>query len=362
MFRNVPLSNPQPDAKRFIDVILGRADGSKPPLIEYIVDPTLTKPITTDLLGREWIDPAGDRESLSGYLDNFIQFWYRMGYDFVRFETAMPFPRGQLIIKDTGADKDRAWVDEHNGPINSWEDFEKYPWPKVEEADFYIHEYINANMPDGMGLMTCHAGGMYEHLSYLFSYEKLCYALFDNRDLVRAVTDRLGELMAKYYEHLLDFDRVTAIFPGDDMGFKSGTLIGPDDLREFILPWHKKFAEMTHEKGLSYFLHSCGNLESIMEDLIEDVKIDAKHSYEDVIIPIDKFQEKYGDRIGVLGGVDVDILSVGSPEDVRKRVRHLLETCGARGRFALGAGNSVPSYIPLENYLTMVDEVNGFKA
>jgi len=255
-----------------------------------------------------------------------------------------------------GKKKPRAWADEHQGTITSWEDFEKYPWPKVEEFDFFPFEYINNHMPDGMGLMTCHAGGIYEHLSALMSYEGLCLALYDNPRLVQAVTDKLGKLMEKFYQHLIDLDKVIAIFPGDDMGFKSGTLISPADLRKYCLPWHKRFAEMTHRKGKPYFLHSCGNLEMIMEDLIADVKIDGKHSFEDAIIPVAEFQEKYGNRIAVLGGIDVDILTSASPEEVRKKTRELINTCGKRGRYALGSGNSIPSYIPLENYLALLDE------
>ena len=115
------------------------------------------------------------------------------------------------------------------------------------------------------------------------------------------------------------------------------------------LDWHDM-------RGLPYFLHSCGNLESIMPDLIEDIGIDGKHSYEDAIIPAPEFQRRYGDRIAVLGGVDVHVLSTAEPDDLRAHVRSLIEACAPTGRFAIGSGNSIPNYVPLENYLTMLDE------
>jgi uroporphyrinogen decarboxylase len=157
-------------------------------------------------------------------------------------------------------------------------------------------------------------------------------------------------------EHLLGLENLSAIFQGDDMGFRTGTLITPDQMRQYSLTWHRRFAEQAHAHGKPYFLHSCGNLQSIVEDLIETVGIDAKHSYEDAIIPVDEFHSLYGSRIGVLGGVDVNILSGASPNAVRERTRFLIETCGARGRYAIGSGNSIPSYVPPENYLAMVDE------
>jgi hypothetical protein len=140
------------------------------------------------------------------------------------------------------------------------------------------------------------------------------------------------------------------------MGFRSGTLVSPEALRKYCLPWHKKWAEMAHKRGLPYFLHSCGNVLAIMDDLINDVGIDGKHSFEDAIITAEEFQRLYGDRIAVLGGVDLNILSAATPEKVRQRTRQLIETCGAKGRFAIGSGNSIPTYVPVENYLAMIDE------
>ena len=362
MLKNLPVTEPKPDAREFIDILMGQAPQTRTPLIEYLVDEVIMRPVITEMLGRSWVSPAGDRESLRAWLDNFTQFWYRMGYDFVRFEQGFGFVENRLVTEDTaeGVDKPRAWADEHHGSIETWEDFERYPWPKLEDMDFFAFEYLNAHLPEGMGLISCHGGGIFEHLSWIMSYEGLALALYDNRDLVGAVAQKLGELMTGFYRHLLDLDQLIAVFPGDDMGFRTGTLIGPDDLREFCLPWHRRFAAMTHERGLPYFLHSCGNLEGIMGDLIEDVRIDGKHSYEDAIVPVEQFQMRYGEQIAVLGGMDIDRLTTGSPEQIREHTRFLIETCGGRGRYAVGSGNSIPSYIPAANYLAMVDEaLNG---
>jgi len=358
--RKVPLVHPKPDAKRFIDILMGRVRDVAPPLVEYLVDDVVMRPIVSDLLGRSWSGWDGDRESQRVHLDIFIEFWYRMGYDFVRFERGLGFAVHRLLAPDTAPDsyKQRAWADEHRGSIQTWEDFERYPWPTVEGMDFFPFEYLNDHLPEGMGLMTCHAAGVFEHLSQIMSLEGLCLALYDDLELVKAVADRVGGLMVAFYRHLLDLDRVIAIFQGDDMGFRTGTLVSPSALRELVLPWHKRFAAMAHARGIPYFLHSCGNLETILEDLIEEVGIDGKHSFEDAILPVQDFQARYGNRVAVLGGLDVDILATSSPEQVRQKTRSLIETCGARGRYAVGSGNSIPSYIPAANYLAMGDEAN----
>ena len=355
----VPLSQPSPDAQAFIRCLTGEQTPERPPLVEYLIDEVLMRPILAEMMGREWVEPQpDDRSSQIAYWDNFIEFWYRMGYDFVRLELSLGFTHHHLFAEDTAPEsvRQRSWADEHRGTITSWDDFERYPWPTVTDEHFFAHEYVVSHLPAGMGLISNHGGGICEWLTWMMSYEGLCLALYDAPDLVAAVAQRIGALMEQYYKRLLQLDGLIAVFPGDDMGFRTQTLIGPDALREYCLPWHQRFAQMAHQAGVLYLLHSCGNVEAIMEDLVEDVGIDGKHSFEDVIIPISQFQQRYGDRIAVLGGVDVHNLATCSPDQLRRYVREVIDECAPRGRFAVGSGNSIPSYIPVENYLTMLDE------
>ena len=92
-----------------------------------------------------------------------------------------------------------------------------------------------------------------------------------------------------------------------------------------------------------------------MEDLIEDVGIDAFHSFQDVIIPVTEFKKRYGSRIATLGGVDMDKLSRLDEDNLRKYVRGILDEC-MPDRYALGAGNSIANFVPVKNYLIMLEE------
>ncbi len=359
-FKHLPIGNPRPDRSEFIDILMGRKPQANTPLVEYIIDDVVRKPIVTQLLGGTWTDYGGDPVNRGRYLDNFIQVWYQLGYDFVKFENDAGFIQHRLSAKDPapGSTGNRDWMDEHRGFITSRESFERYPWPDVAIFDFFEFEYIDSHLPEGMGLITSHGGGIFEHVSWLMSYEGLCLALYDDPALVRAVTDRVGDILLKFYSHLLQMDNVIAILQGDDMGFKTAPLIAPDHLRTYFIPWHKRFAELTHQRGIPYFLHSCGNVMSLMDDLIGVVGIDGKHSFEDVVLPVEEFQARFGDRIAVLGGLDINILAGKPEDDVRRKTRTLIETCGGRGRYAVGSGNSIPSYVPVENFLAMVDETH----
>lgn len=351
--------SPKPDINKFMDIVLGRnVHNHDVPMVEFIVDTPVIKEIVTTLFHRQWVDYGEDRESQKAYLDNLIEFWLHMGYDMMRYENSMIFPGIPRTTENTaaGTQNNRSWAEESVGAITSWEEFEKYKFPKVEEFDFFPFEYLNKHLPEGMGLALAHGGGIFERVSWIFSIEKLCYLLFDQPELIEAVTQKISDLQMAFYKHLLDLDRLSAIFPGDDMGFRSATLISPADLRKYFLPFHTQLSALSHQREVPYFLHSCGNLTRIIPDLIDDVKIDGKHSYEDTIIPFETFHEKYGSRLAVLGGMDVHFLATSSLQQIRDRVRSSVETCGSRGRFAIGSGNSVPDYVPVENYLALVDE------
>jgi uroporphyrinogen decarboxylase len=316
-----------------------------------------------------------DRFGLAGGLNENDPFYAQkrlvaiqraLGYDYVRCgleDFEMPLQR--MNIADTAGlqrQAGRNFVNEHRGPINTWQEFEAYPWPDPQAASTRSLEWYEANLPDAMCVIG--SGGFVhfaEYLTWLMGYESLCYALYDQRDLVAAISQRLFEMYEVCIQRMLQFKRVKIIWGSDDMGFKTGTLIGPDDLREFVLPGHKLMAQASHQAGRPYLLHSCGQLGAIMEDLIEDVGIDALHSYEDTIWTVVEAKEQYGDRIAVLGGIDVDFLCRATKDQVRQRTRDTLARCLPGGGYCLGTGNSVANYIPLDNYLAMLDEGQRFR-
>jgi uroporphyrinogen decarboxylase len=203
-------------------------------------------------------------------------------------------------------------------------------------------------------------GHFAENLSWLMGYETLCYAVYEDPDLVKAVVRRTLQIDREVVKLLCQFDRVKAVWGSDDMGYRSGTLIGPDDMRRFVLRAHRVLASLSHMNGRPYLLHSCGNLSDIMEDLIGNVRIDAKHSFEDTIEDVRDAKRKWGDRIGLLGGIDVDFLCRADEDAIRMRVRSTLSTCHRGGGYCLGTGNSVANYVPVDSYLAMIDEGRKF--
>ena len=351
-----------PDWESFMGCIRREGTPERVHFIELLLDGEVQEAICERyglLDGIDGDDPFFAQKRLAA-LQQFL------GYDYVRCGLDdMVWPLKRHPAEDTAALRrqgGRRYMEEHKGPITNWEEFHAYPWPDPHAASTRSLEWYQENLPDGMCIIG--SGGFAhfaEYLCWLMGYESLCFALYDQRDLVKAMSDRLLEFFRVVVKRMLEFDRVKFIWGSDDMGFRSGTLIHPDDMREFVLPGHKLMAQMAHEAGRPYLLHSCGNLRPIMSDLLDDVRIDAKHSFEDTIENVIDCKKEYGDRIALLGGIDVDFLCRADEAQIRQRVRNTLEACMPGGGYCLGTGNSVANYIPLENYLVMLDEGRRFR-
>jgi uroporphyrinogen decarboxylase len=287
-----------------------------------------------------------------------------LGYDYVLCGLeGLEMPVNWLNAEDTAGNKREAgrdFINEHRGPITTRGEFEAYPWPDPKDATSLALEWYEKNLPDGMCVLGGLTGHFAENLSWLMGYETLCYALYDQRDLVQAIADRCLEMDRQVVARLVEFDQVKMVWGSDDMGFRSGTLIGPDDLRALALPGHKALAQITHDAGRLYLLHSCGNLATIMDDLIEDVRIDAKHSFEDTIVDVREAKALWGDRLTLLGGIDMDFMCRAEESAIRERVRDTLRVCMPGGGYCLGTGNTVANYVPVDSYLAMLDEGRRF--
>jgi uroporphyrinogen decarboxylase len=358
---NPLLEHPAPDFAELERVLKGEQAPRRVHLVELLIDEEVLQAITGRYLGETWIPSTARAQEL--YVQQIVTLYYRLGYDYVpvpQWPTLWvnhPSPqwRETADTADLSRGK-RAWANEGRGLISSWKDFERFPWDEIR-PDVAPYEFAARNLPDGIKIVV--ETNFFEHvLETLLGYEGLFYLLYDDPELVAQVFGRWGQKTYDFYQAVVDMQEVGAIFHADDLGFKTSTLLSPDVLRQLFFPWLKKYAALAHAHGKTFWYHACGNLynNGVIEDLIDDVRIDAFHSFQDVILPVADFKARYGDRVATLGGVDLDHLTRMDEASLRGYVRNILERCMPGGRFALGSGNSVPNYTPLQNYCIMLEE------
>lgn len=319
--------------------VLRRQKPDRPTLFEFF----LNDPLYRKLAGEE---TAGRTDKLA-YHRMLIHAFKNAGYDYVTLiGSDFGFPSGEVHRNKTISLNEGAVILDRKS-------FESYPWPDPDAFDYSLLEEIKTELPEGMKVIVCGPGGVLENVINLVGYDALCYMTVEDPELAEDIFAAVGSRFVRYYEICSQYDVVGALISNDDWGFNTQTMLSPADMRKYVFPWHKKIVEVIHASGKPAILHSCGNLEQVMEDIIEDMKYDAKHSYEDNIMPVEKFYERWGSRIAVLGGLDLDFVCRSTPEEVRRRSIAMLEMASARGGYALGTGNSVPDYVPDENYFAM---------
>jgi len=242
--------------------------------------------------------------------------------------------------------------------ITDRQSFGAYPWPDPKACDY---SRLDGELPPGMKLMARGPCGVLENVIRLTGYDNLCFMLYDDPGLAGDIFEKVGGSLLAYYRIALRYGSVGLLMSNDDWGFKSQTMLSPADMRKYVFPWHREIVRAAHEQGKPAVLHSCGCFADILGDLY-DMGFDGRHSYEDNILPVEDAYALFmggssGRQMAVLGGIDLHFLCTSSPEEIKTRCRAMLARAGERGGYALGSGNSVPDFCPIENYLAMISVI-----
>jgi len=331
----------KPDYTQILKV-LNKQVPDRPTLFEFFLNGPLHEAIT-GLPHGEW----GSME----YTLTAMKAFEKAGYDYITAESSgFHFPT---------ADKDQLSTRSLNdgATITDWESYKNYKWLEPEDFDTSRLDEYAKHLPDGMKIMVMGPCGVLENVIAIVGYDNLCIMLYDEPELVQQIFDDVGSRLLRYYQQCVGHPAVCALISNDDWGFKTQPMLSPADMRKYVFPWHRKIVATGHAHGKPVILHSCGMLEDLMDDIIDDLKYDAKHSYEDTILPIEESYEKYKGRIALLGGLDVGFVCTATPEEITARGKAMLERAAKDGGYALGTGNSIPWYMPHENYFAMIDAV-----
>lgn len=338
----------QPDYRQ-IEKVLHNKRPERLPLYEHHIDQPFIEKAVGKKLGMQGSRP----EDFEEYYSQIIGFWRDMTYDAFDFEAAICdiYPGHGAIMGGM------------LGPIQNRDDFNKYPFDEIPEIFWEAYtphlEAIRKVLPADMKAYGGCGYGIFESAEDLVGYENLAVLQYTDPELFTDLFARIGDLymelwseMIRRYDDLFVFYRM-----GDDLGFKTSTLLEPDTIRHHILPQYKRVVDLVHSSGKKFLLHSCGNIFGIMEEIIA-TGIDAKHSNEDEIAPFEEWITRYNDRIGLFGGIDVNTICLNSYDEVHRIVLEKGKKFRSMTRgFGLGSGNSIAGYVPVDGFMGMVDAV-----
>lgn len=205
-----------------------------------------------------------------------------------------------------------------------------------------------------------HTGGCQDNLLALFGWENAMILSLTDPDAMKDLAKRIGALHAEIGCKLVE-NGADLVLVADDLAYSSGTFFSPDILRDIVFPVLKDEIHEIKKTGAPVMLHSDGDLNGVMEDLI-DCGFDGLQSLQPSAgMDIGRIKEKYGDKLTLMGNLDLNtLLPFGSPEEVREAVRSLITTAAPGGGFILSTCNILTRDIPVGNALAMYDEAETF--
>lgn len=184
-------------------------------------------------------------------------------------------------------------------------------------------------------------------------------SLYDDIDLVEEVLDIGANFYVEIAERVTNRN-LTFFYVGDDIAYKSSTIINPDIMREIWVPRMKRVFEPALKKKIPILFHSDGNIMSMIPDLI-DMGVNGLNPIEPYGMDAMEIKRLYGRDIALVGNLDVGtILSSGTPDDVREASKHLIDSLGREGGYILASCHSITSNVKPENYLAMIETAQSY--
>jgi uroporphyrinogen decarboxylase len=337
----------RPDIEQ-LKTTLRRRKGTYVPVIELGVHPKIKE----RFIGRE-IRTLRDE----------IDFWRKAGYDYVKLQPVADFNpakigvEGHLTYNEDGTLL-RKWASENSGVIADVEEFERYRFPSKGDFDYSRFEVVRSLLPEGMGVIGQY-GDIFTMTWEMMGFEAFSLAIYENPDLVKALNEKLGNLVLAMFEYFAQSDAVDVIWYSDDIAFTQGLLVSPDTLHEYFFPWLRKIGDLARKANKPLLYHSDGILWDVFDDIV-DCGVSAIHPIEPKAMDIAEVKRRYGDKLCILGNVDVDILARGTREQIRTIVKRNIDQVGYNGGYCVGSGNSIPEYVLYENYLALLEAAREF--
>jgi uroporphyrinogen decarboxylase len=338
---------PQPDIVNFLNTLRNKGS-SKIPLAELGVHP---------LIKKKFIN-----KEITGLKED-VEFWFQAGYDYIKLQPGADFNPQKIGVDDKVTYNDdgtvfRKWASEGQGVISDLKDLENYVFPSVNDFDYSNFEKIKSLLPEGMGVVGQY-GDIFTMTWEMMGFENFSISTFENPDLIELLSTKLGELVLSMFENMAKSDAVDALWYSDDIAYTNGLLVSPDTLEKYFFPWLKKIGDLAKQYNKPFMYHSDGILYDVMDRII-NCGVNALHPIEPKAMNIIEVNERYGDKLCLIGNIDVDLLSRGTPEEIKQNVISNIENISGKGGYCVGSGNSIPEYVSFDNYLTLIQTVREY--
>jgi uroporphyrinogen decarboxylase len=254
------------------------------------------------------------------------------------------------VVWDRSIDKDIGNV---RGQVLPEPTLKGYQWPDPLDPVYF------ADIP----ALIAKYGDRYRIFSVGFSlYERawtmrgmvdLLMDFRDNPAFVHELLNTIADYNITMVKEAVKYD-IDAVYFGDDWGQQHGLIMGYRTWREFIYPVLKRMYAAVHDAGKRVFIHSCGDVDELFEDLI-GIGLNCFNPFQPEVMDVYALVPQYRGRLAFHGGMSTQrTLPYGTVEDVRRETQRLIDL-GRQGGYIYAPAHAVEGDVPLENMLAFID-------
>jgi uroporphyrinogen decarboxylase len=194
---------------------------------------------------------------------------------------------------------------------------------------------------------------LYERAWTLRGMQNLLMDFYDHPEFVHSLLNTIADYNITQLQQALTYD-IDAVYFGDDWGQQRGLQMGPKLWRQFIYPVLKRMYAVVHAAGKAVFIHSCGDVDELFEDLI-GIGLNCFNPFQPEVMDVAALMETYRGRLTFHGGLSTQrTLPFGTLEAVRTETQCLLKL-GAQGGYIFAPAHDVEGDVPLENMVAFIE-------
>lgn len=213
-------------------------------------------------------------------------------------------------------------------PIKSWDDFDTLTIPDIREERRW-KGLDGARERAGDRFLLGGGISLYERAHFVRGLENLWCDIHIAPERLRQLLDILVDMNLHAVERYAEAGCDGYIFC-DDWGLQDRLMIRPESWRELWKPCYARVYRACRDAGLLTFLHSCGYIVDILDDLIE-AGLDVIQLDQQENMGLEVLAERFAGRITFYNPVDIQqTMAHGTLDEIRAYCRRMVELLGRK--------------------------------
>ena len=199
-------------------------------------------------------------------------------------------------------------------------------------------------------LLVAHIPGGFDEPRQLMGEEALCMAYYDDPELIHDMLETIGATAERLFDAISCEVVIDQLSVHEDLAGKSGSLVGPPQIAEFIMPYYRRIWDLLSSRGTRIFQQdSDGNLNAVLPAFL-DAGLTCSYPMEPAAgMDVVALRKLYGNRLAMLGGIDKHVLRKDR-EAIRAELEYKLQPMMRAGGMVFGLDHRIPNGTPIESY------------